>query len=335
MERDLATVEVIKSLKNADNSDNLSIATIKNWECIVARGQFSEGEKVIFFEVDAFLPLIEQFEFLRKSSYRKFEGADSITHEGFRIKTIRLRGNYSQGLVSKYDDLLEEDLPVGTNVAERLGVIKYEPQGKTLGTDAKGLFPSFIPKTSATLFQNLRTDSKTLDAMKVIITEKLDGTSVTFFKHDGEFGVCSRNLELKDSPNLYWNMARKYNIEEVLPDNTALQGEIFGVGIQGNPLNVQKQFAAFSMWKIETQAYVDFMNTMVPFCDKHNIPVVPILKDDAYGKDIKMWVDNVESLKSKLGDNSRLSEGVVFLYANGEKVKIKSMKYNLRQSNKD
>jgi RNA ligase (TIGR02306 family) len=147
--------------------------------------------------------------------------------EGFRLKTIRLRGQVSQGLLlplsvledademkigysqqpwgmqlqlGPYDDalLIEE----GTDVSNHLEIVKYEPPiPAELAGKVKGLFPSFIRKTDEERVQNLADDYekwKLTSAHQFYVAEKLDGSSATYYFKDGVFGVCSRNLELAE-----------------------------------------------------------------------------------------------------------------------------------------
>jgi RNA ligase (TIGR02306 family) len=147
--------------------------------------------------------------------------------EGFRLKTIRLRGQVSQGLLlplsvledademkigysqqpwgmqlqlGPYDDalLIEE----GTDVSNHLEIVKYEPPiPAELAGKVKGLFPSFIRKTDEERVQNLADDYekwKLTSAHQFYVAEKLDGASATYYFKDGVFGVCSRNLELAE-----------------------------------------------------------------------------------------------------------------------------------------
>ena len=111
--------------------------------------------------------------------------------EGIRLKTVKLRGQLSQGLLMP----MPKDLavPEDGDVTELMGVIKYEaPIAPQLSGQVKGNFPDFIPKTDEERIQNMK---DVLGAFYV--TEKLDGTSVTYYKYPETFGVCSRNLELK------------------------------------------------------------------------------------------------------------------------------------------
>lgn len=120
-----------------------------------------------------------------------------------------------------------------------LGVTKYEPSiPACLSGRAKGTFPSFIEKTDETRVQVLQDRLTKFKGVKCVYSEKLDGASATYYFNNGEFGVCSRSLNLiKDDRNTYWQMVEKYNIENKLRNlgrNIAIQGELIGDGIQSN-----------------------------------------------------------------------------------------------------
>ena len=94
MERKLASIRVISNLSPIEGADKIETATIDGWKVVVAKDVGHKvGDKVIYCEIDSFLPIRDEFEFLRKSSYKKMGG-----EEGFRLKTIKLRGQVSQGL---------------------------------------------------------------------------------------------------------------------------------------------------------------------------------------------------------------------------------------------
>jgi RNA ligase (TIGR02306 family) len=185
--------------------------------------------------------------------------------EGFRLKTIRLRKKLSQGLllpISQFPEVCGK--PEGEDVTSVLGVVKWEPPVPVcLAGDAKGPFPSFIQKTDEERIQNL---PEYFELYKDVVFEesiKLDGTSATFYFRDGEFGVCSRNLELKESDaNLYWKIAKQLSLKErlaVLGRNIALQGEIIGEGIQGNNEKIKGQkFFLFNIYDIDKSRLLDF-----------------------------------------------------------------------------
>ena len=94
--RKLATIQKIKEILPIEGADAIELAIVNGWKVVVGKNvEHKEGDYVIYCEIDSFLPIKEEFEFLRKSSYKKM--ADGT--EGFRLRTIKLRGQVSQGLI--------------------------------------------------------------------------------------------------------------------------------------------------------------------------------------------------------------------------------------------
>lgn len=150
--RKLASIQIIKDLQAIENSDNLLVATILGWKVVVNKKEnFKIGDKVVYFEIDSFLPIREEFEFLRKSSYKN----DVILGDGFRLKSVRLRGQLSQGLILPLAVFFSPEEIANFNIdddlTERLGVKKWEqPESALVGGDSKGRRPSFIKRTEET-----------------------------------------------------------------------------------------------------------------------------------------------------------------------------------------
>src|SRR6266404_1974654 len=106
-DRKLASVRRIAGIDTIPNSDNLMCVTVDGWKLVSNKeNNFQVGELVIYFEVDSFLPVREEFEWLRKSSFKTVPGLG----EGFRIKTIKLRGQVSQGLIVPMTNFLEKSI---------------------------------------------------------------------------------------------------------------------------------------------------------------------------------------------------------------------------------
>ena len=320
MERKLATVRIITDIKPIEGADMIELATVGGWNVVVAKNVGHKvNDKVVYCEIDSFLPIREEFEFLRKSSYKKMGD-----QEGFRLKTIRLRGQVSQGLILPIGVLpitefaTAHNLPEGMDVTEMLGIVKYEPPiPAELAGKVKGQFPSFLRKTDEERVQNL---VKEYDEYRIqskhqfYITEKLDGSSATFYLNNGEFGVCSRNLELLETEgNTFWKVAREMDLENKLRQygrNLSLQGELIGEGIQGNPYKIKghtvKFFNVFDIDKQQRVAINEFLTIM----DELNLDFVPYLEVPA------MLPNTVEGMlkyaegKSRLNDKTE-REGVV------------------------
>ena len=197
--RKLASIRQIAEIKPHTNADALELAIVDGWQCVVKKGEVRPGDFVVYFEVDSVLPINPLFEFLRKSCYVKKDWLPA--GEGFRLKTIKLRGEISQGLVLPLETVFPTatGLPVlGQDVTEILGVVKWDPpMPAQLQGLARGVFPSFIQKTDQERIQNVWEEVKEkYDDVTFEVTIKLDGSSCTYYHNEGDVGVCSRNLNL-------------------------------------------------------------------------------------------------------------------------------------------
>lgn len=324
-ERKLASIRKISDIQPIEGADLIELAIVDGWKVVVGKEVGHKvGDFVIYCEVDSFLPIREEFEFLRKSSYRKM-----IDQEGFRLRTIKLRGCVSQGLIiplsilegeeedEKLGYLQTPDGPIyqlgpydgalvieeGVDVTNILGVIKWDPPiPAELAGVAKGNFPSFIPKTEEERIQNLAKNYDRMKEQKYYVAEKLDGSSSTFYIYNGEFGVCSRNLDLcRPEPfvegtvmcedgierpkkeNTFWKVARELGIEEkmfAIGGNLACQGEIVGEGIQGNPYRIKGQtLRVYNAFDIDTQEYLD-LEKLKSTANVLGLEMVPIIDEE-------------------------------------------------------
>jgi RNA ligase (TIGR02306 family) len=340
VKRKLASIREIAEIKPIEDADDIELAIVDGWQCVVKKDEFKKGDLCIYFEIDSFLPIRQEFEFLRKSSYRKIGDK-----EGFRVKTIRLRGQISQGLAisSKSLDVLPRfpfsSFIIGDDLTERLKVLKYEPPiPACLSGIMKGNFPSFIPKTDQERVQNIWSKIKDCDE-SFEVTVKLDGTSCTYYLKDGVFGVCSRNLELvEDDNNTLWKLAKLYKMEDILKEygkNLALQGEVIGERIQCNHEGFKGQhFYLFDIWDIDNQKYFTPLEKQ-KFSDDlicrlniiFHVPGLGTLTLDKFKsiEDILVFA-NGESL------NAPTREGVVFKsMTSGLSFKVISNNYLLKQ----
>jgi RNA ligase (TIGR02306 family) len=233
-DRKLASVVKIVEIQPIPGADAIVVATVKGWKVVVKVNEYKVGDLAVYYEIDSFLPIRPQFEFLRKSSYKRMGSS-----EGFRLKTIRLRGQISQGLLTPIPEGISNPKE-GDDLTEALDIVKYEPPiPAQLAGKIKGTFPSFIPKTDEIRIQNFESEVGFSPAgERAYVTEKLDGTSFTCYFNNGVFGVCGRNWELTEtSDNSLWRMANVLQLKEKMTKhgkNIALQGELIGAGINGN-----------------------------------------------------------------------------------------------------
>lgn len=233
-DRKLASVVKIVDIQPIPGADAIVVATVKGWKVVVKVNEYKVGDLAVYYEIDSFLPIRPQFEFLRKSSYKRMGSS-----EGFRLKTIRLRGQISQGLLTPIPEGISNPKE-GDDLTEALDIVKYEPPiPAQLAGKIKGTFPSFIPKTDEIRIQNFESEvGFSPVGERAYVTEKLDGTSFTCYFNNGVFGVCGRNWELSEtSDNSLWRMANVLQLKDKMTKhgkNIALQGELVGAGINGN-----------------------------------------------------------------------------------------------------
>ena len=252
--RKLASIRKIASIRPIPEADAIECVTVDGWDVVTKKGEFSVGDLVVYLEIDSWVPT-ELAPFLSKGKEpREFNGV-----KGERLRTVKLRGQLSQGLLLPYATL-GRIAQEGEEVTEELGIQKWErPINPQLAGLAKGNFPSFIPKTDQERIQNIKHVLED-PYERYEVTIKLDGSSFTAYHRDGEVGVCSRNLELKPSDdNAFWRVARKYGVLELLAarGNYAIQGELIGPGIQGNQEKLEDlEMYVFDVFDIDAQSYL-------------------------------------------------------------------------------
>ena len=321
--RKLATIRKIDALRPIPDADAIECAVIGGWTAVVKKGEFKAGDLAVYCEIDSWIPHALAPFLSKGKEPRVFDGI-----AGERLRTMKLRGQLSQGLLLPFaimkpffDDILFTE---GVDVSELLGIVKYEaPIPAQLAGEVKGMFPGWIQKTDQERIQNLKEElDYWLKEQHVWeVTEKLDGSSMTVFLRDGEFGVCSRNLELKPSEsNSLWKVAIRNELELKLrraDRNLALQGELIGEGIQGNPYKQKGQeFFLFDIYDIDTSKYLTPAERKA-FIEEHDIKHVPVL---AFGAELSdtLGINSIDKIlqfaegKSVMGMIGCEREGVVF-----------------------
>lgn len=283
--RGLATVQKISALNPIPNADRIEVATIQGWKCVVKKGEFSEGDLCLYFEIDSFLPVCEDFEFLRANSYKN----TPLMGEGFRIKTQKFRGQISQGLVMGLDILLERGITPteGLDVTETLGVKLYElPPAENDFGSLEGDLRFGIPRTTEMRIQTAPLFANFMFGKPYYITAKADGTSVTMYAKDGVFGITghSREYVLDDDCKLY-QFAKAEKIEEKLLSlgrNIAVQGEFCGPGIEKNRLGLEHlHWYVFDVMDLDTHEYFSYQE-LKSFCKQYEFEMVQIVEEGTF-----------------------------------------------------
>jgi len=223
----ISEVTTINSIRSHPNADRLEIATVKGWDCIVPKNKYETGDKIIYIPIDAVLT----------QEFAELIGVDNYLSKG-RVRTIKLRGEYSQGLIidvvhycNKFMEknpnatpVFPDQIALGTNVTEMLDITKYEPplppvefRGKMRNRNP--FFSKYISIENIKNFPDIFKEGE-----EVLISEKLHGTNSRFgiVRNENdpevlEFRVGSHNIDLCETEsNIYWKIARKFDIKKRL-----------------------------------------------------------------------------------------------------------------------
>lgn len=315
-ERKLATIRKIAAIEPIEGADAIEVAVVDGWKVVVKKGEFQVDALAVYLEIDSWVPT-ELAPFLSKGKEpREYEGV-----KGERLRTVKLRGQLSQGLLLPIpEDTIKGAghlVAEGLDLTEHLGILKWEkPMNAQLAGMARGNFPALVPKTDQERIQNLTRSFQKYQEDSWSITEKLDGSSCTFYLDDeGVFHVCSRNLDLKeDEANSFWKVARKFQIEDIMRRNSmlgmAIQGEMIGEGIQGNQYKTQLDFYVYDMYNTHTGQYI-LPVQLKAACERLGLKHVPIIAEATEIKEqtIQSILAFAEG-KSLLNASNR--EGIVF-----------------------
>ena len=326
--RKMATVRRIDAINQIPDADSIECAVIGGWKVVTKKGEYKPGDLAVYCEIDSWIPN-ELAPFLSKGEPKEYNGI-----KGERLRTVRLRKQLSQGLLLPYSILGR----IGTedeDVSEELNIQKWEaPVNPQLAGQVKGNFPSRIPKTDQERVQNLSKELEQYADQVFEVTEKLEGSSMTCYMIDGEFGVCSRNMDLKrDENNTFWRVAIEQSIENKMrtlaSDNYAIQGELIGPGIQGNIYNLNKHtFRVFDIYDIDAGEYV-FPETRHQIVEALGLTHVPLIGFLAIQANMDYLLETAEG-KSLLNDKQE-REGLVYKAAQGQfSFKAISNKYLLK-----
>lgn len=245
--RKMASIQRVKSIRPIEGADKIEAVGVLGWECVAKKGEFEEGGLCVYFEIDSLLPEEERYEFLRRSSYKPDLGR-------FRLKTIRLKKQISQGLALPLNLFPEISAEVGADLTDVLGVQKYEPpMPAQIAGDARS-FSWPIEKTDEVRVQQ-NDEYKFLESLSghpYYISLKLDGTSCSFIVDaNNEYHVCGRNYSYRRNPeHSFWKISDMYGLEDKLKSlgRVSVQGEVVGPGIQKNRMGLKEvDFYAFNV----------------------------------------------------------------------------------------
>eukprot|EP01060_Flectonema_neradi_P037344 TRINITY_DN748_c1_g1_i1.p1 TRINITY_DN748_c1_g1~~TRINITY_DN748_c1_g1_i1.p1 ORF type:complete len:367 (+),score=87.37 TRINITY_DN748_c1_g1_i1:57-1103(+) len=304
--RKLGTIVSIKNIYDHPNADALAIAEVRGWKVIVnkERDGYKAGDKAIYVEIDTIVPE----EILIGRAEHKI-----LKEKKFRIKTAKIRGSLSQGILFPLEILPKGDYNIDDDVTEMLGLKKYVDT--TLDVKCIARFPSQVPRTDAQRIQNLSAASFT--GIEMYATEKLDGSSFTcFLTPEGDFQVCSRNFVVAPGTE-FDEVATAMGLKEKLLSakafNIALQGELIGPKFQANRYNLKEpKVVIFNVYDISKQQCLP-MKEAIAFVKSLKLTFVPVIIESVVFTE-KDTIDSILQLAEGMSKlNGKVQrEGLVF-----------------------
>ncbi len=317
MSRKLASIQRIWKTEPIEGADKIELAYVLGWQCVVNKGQFKPMDLAVYFEIDSFLPIRPEFEFLRASSYKN----SVLLGEGFRLKTMKFRGEISQGLLLPIDVFAElpADIKLNTNVTELLGVRKWEIEERaTTGGTVVGQLPRDIPHTDETRVQAMPELIMEFAGLEYYISTKMDGSSHSIGMDENGFHVTGHNYEYKDDGKCsFYNLVNERGYKEKIEtfakkeglDVFTVQGEFCGAGIQQNRLKLKKP--EWYVFTIRENGKRVGLERMLKICEELAFNAVPV---EEVGTDLPAKYPTVEALLARAdGDypNGGKKEGIV------------------------
>ena len=275
--RKLASVQRVLEKKSIVLADLIEAYRVNGWWVVDKKDAYEVGDLVVYCEVDSWIPhTLAPFLTKPGHSPREYLGV-----KGERLRTVKLKGQLSQGLLLP---LVEDNSEEGQDFSEILGIIKWEDTRYMANMDARGNFPDFIPKTDQERVQNLDRTLEKYFGQSFEVTVKRDGSSLTAFVNGEESGVCSRNINLKETEDsAFWAAANSLSlIPKILSTgrNLALQGELMSQKIQGNYEKVQGiEWNCFDIYDIDARKYL-LPKERRELCKQLNIPHIKVVEED-------------------------------------------------------
>jgi RNA ligase (TIGR02306 family) len=310
----LATIEQIIKIEPIANADSIELATVLGWEVVVKKGNFNVGDLCVYIPIDTLVdPYKSWFSFLSKDS----------TFKPLRIRTAKIRGVWSQGLILPLSPDIEKVIEIkeiGMDIGNLIGVSKYQKDlfqiVKTKSDSQSNIMIEFptgiINKTDE---DNLKSKPELINEFagkKLYLTKKLDGSSMTIIYLDKKFFVCSRNYILEPESQMYM-FAEKSGILKIIESNInyniAIQGEFCGPKINSNKLKLGTyKFYVFNVKNLDSNEYLG-LEDLVVFTKNLGLDFVEVL--DIFEHNDSWDIKKFQEYANQIKYGEEVGEGIV------------------------
>jgi len=319
--RKLASIQRVWKIEPIDGADRIELAHVLGWQCVVNKGQIQPMDLAVYFEIDSFLPMRSEFSFL-ESSYKN----SPILGEGYRLRTMKFRGQLSQGLllpISMFPELSgidsTSDDAIGRDVSEILGVRKWEIEERaTTGGTIIGELPPDVPHTDEVRVQAMPEILDLFGDYPYYISTKMDGSSHSCSIDGDGFHVTGHNYEYSDDgKSSFYEFIKNLDLETKMREylstfhvNTlTVQGEFCAPGIQKNRLKLTTpKWYVFTVRIDGKRTSLDEMESVVTFLGLDSVPI------EEKGTNLKSKYSSVESILERADGeypNGGKKEGIV------------------------
>lgn len=316
--RKLASIQEVVSVSPIEGADRIELVHVLGWQCVAGKGDFKAGDLCVYFEVDSFLPICPEFEILRKNSYKNNE----YMGEGFKLRTMKFKGQISQGLVlkpSQLSKLSDMSLTIGLDVTDVLGVKEWEvPEIASSSGTIKSGRPTFIPRTDEIRIQSMPDLLQAFKGIPYYITTKMDGASHSVGYADGLFYTSHNCTIMDDGKSAFVEFVKSSGIAKRIQDyaennscqSVVVQGEWCGEGIQKNRLKLNKP--SWFVFTVIIDGERQGLEKLKEVCSYIGAEMVPV---EETGQDLLEKYASVDALllraETGIGFNNTAREGIV------------------------
>lgn len=280
------TVEEIGSVAPIEGADRIEVATLrgKDFQFVIARSSFAPGQKCLYFPVDSVLTpgLAERLGVAGKLAGR----------EKNRVKTVKLRGQVSQGIVAPTALVGDEWLrATPAELTAHLGVTKYEAPEIVCNDATLVELPDGVSVYDIEGADRYTEQAALLHEGDVVVTEKVEGSNFSVMaRSDGLLTVNQRTKSIvprEGVEHTFWKIAREHRVlefaralaEQHPGQQVIVYGEALGPGIQGNLYKLKGHAVRFfdvrvgGQW-LGAQAFHDAVASFYPVPEDVLAPVL-------------------------------------------------------------
>ena len=273
--RKMATIREVNGVAPIEGADRIEVVYVDGWQVVCGKGEYRVGDLVVFYEIDTFLPTEdEHYAFLAQRGETEMVIDGKLT-KGHKLRTARLRGTYSQGLLMRPEDVMPDTIPEyayrqmcerKVDVSKLVGVCEYYKPMPAMNAGFVGRYDPYIaPRTDAERVQNV--DQRTWDLVRRTeyeVSTKVAGTSTSMLWDDrtGGFRMFSHNNEFsldEGMGKIAYDCAIAQGLVAYCESHhmVTLQAELCGPKIQSDRLALGRhRLFVFSVWDVQECRYV-------------------------------------------------------------------------------